>query len=55
LPPSSDRFVRQKKTRSLRTTNGKQPEEPVARHQGYTLIMSVAGRLIITSPNAMCV
>lgn len=54
LPPSSDRFVRQKKTRSLREKSGKKPGGQ-AGHQGYTRLMSAEPTEIIPlAPVTVC-
>lgn len=50
LPPSSDRFVRQNKTRSLRTRSGKKPGGQPG-HPGKTLQMSVVVDEVISLPN----
>lgn len=46
LPPSSDRFVRQKKTRSLREKSGKKPGGQRG-HQGHTLAMRAEPQEVI--------
>ena len=49
LPPSSDRFSRQSKSRSLRKRSGKKPGGQ-AGHQGYTLQMSAEPTEVIQLP-----
>jgi transposase len=52
LPPSSDRFTRQSKSRSLRTQSGKKAGgQP--RHQGRTLQMSAAPDEIVQLPRVV--
>jgi transposase len=54
LPPSSDRFVRQKKTRSLRSKSGKKPGGQ-AGHQGHSLQMSAEPTEVIAlAPVTIC-
>jgi transposase len=53
LPPSSDRFGRQKKTRSLRKRSGKKPGGQ-AGHQGYALELSESPDEIVRHPLAFC-
>lgn len=49
LPPSSDRFARQSKSRSLRSKSGKKPGGQ-AGHQGHTLQMHAEPTEVITLP-----
>lgn len=54
LPPSSDRFVREKKTRSLRTKSGKKPGGQVG-HPGHTRLMSAEPTEVIAlAPVTTC-
>jgi transposase len=53
LPPSSDRFARQKKTRSLRKPSGKKAGGQ-ADHPGSTLSMSETAEEVICLPVTQC-
>jgi transposase len=53
LPPSSDRFARQKKTRSLRKQSGKKAGGQ-AEHPGTTLVMSETPEEVICLPVTQC-
>jgi transposase len=54
LPPSSDRFVRQKKTKSLRTKSGKKVGDQPG-HAGQTLELSETPDQVIMLPHVnMC-
>jgi transposase len=53
LPPSSDRFARQKKARSLRTSSGKKTGGQQG-HQGTTLERSVTPDEVIGLPVRQC-
>jgi transposase len=54
LPPSSDRFARQSKSRSLRTRSGKKAGGQPG-HQGHTLEMSAApDEIVRLSPVVQC-
>src|SRR5258708_19935964 len=54
LPPSSDRFSRQKKSRSLRTKSGKKPGGQ-AGHQGHALQMHAEPTEVIPlAPVTIC-
>src|ERR1700716_1422899 len=50
LPPSSDRFTRQSKSRSLRTRSGKKPGGQPG-HPGQTLQMSVTPDEVVRLPH----
>lgn len=53
LPPSSDRFVRQKKARSLREKSGK-PSGGQVGHRGSTLSMSQTPDEVLSLPPVTC-
>src|SRR5581483_5083697 len=53
LPPSSDRFARQKKTRSQRKRSGKKPGGQ-AGHAGHHLELSVCPDELVVHPVSVC-
>jgi transposase len=53
LPPSSDRFSRQKKTRSLRKRSGKKPGGQPG-HQGHTLSLSESPDEVVRHQLTVC-